>query len=270
MQPNALAPRQKILRALAWFRKQKGLDEVLITGGDPLMLPDRVLDSILRSFSTMAHIKRVRIGTRAPVVLPMRFDDSLIRLMARYHRPEQQITVVTHFEHPYEVTPEAREAVGRLARLGISVYNQQVFTMENSRKFETTALRLALKQIGIDPYYCFCAKGEEETNHFRVPIARLLEERKEEARLSPGTVRTDEPVFNVPKLGKNYLRAGQDHHVIAVLPDGARVYEFLPWERNLYPSPTYIHQDVPIYDYLRRLRKRGEDLRDYRNIWYYF
>ena len=103
-----------------------------------------------------------------------------------------------------------------------------------------------------------------------VPIARILQERKEEARLLPGLDRTDEPVFNVPKLGKNHLRAWQDHWIVMIKPDGSRIYEFHPWEKNMEPIPPYYFTDKPIYNYLRELNERGEDLSDYRNIWYYF
>ena len=269
MTASALAPPKAIRRALNWFKKQTELEEVLITGGDPMMMPDAKLEMILREFAKMRHIRRVRIGTRTLVVMPMRITRNLLDILERYHTDDQQITIVTHFEHAYEVTPEAHETAGKLRRLGMSIYNQEVFTIENSRKFETAALRRALKQIGIDPYYAFNTKGKLETQYYRVPIARLLQERKEEARLTPGTVRTDEPVFNVPRLGKNHLRAGQDHVLIGLCADGSRVYEMMPWEKNLYPSPTYIYKDVPIHDYLMRLQSRGEDPEDYRKIWFY-
>ena len=167
-------------------------------------------------------------------------------------------------------TPDLVGAIKKLRMQGISVYNQQVFTMENSRKFETAALRLMMKQIGIDPYYTFNTKGKKETNWYRVPIARLLQENKEEARMIPGLSRTDEPVFNIPGLGKNYLRSWQNHDLIAISPQGERIYEFHPWEKNITSAPTYVYSDVPIMDYLMRLKERGEELDDYRSIWYYF
>jgi lysine 2,3-aminomutase len=86
----------------------------------------------------------------------------------------------------------------------------------------------------------------------------------------PGTVRTDEIVFNVPRLGKNYLRAWQHHDLISILPDGRRVYEFHPWEKKLELADTYVHVDVSIYDYLRRLTEIGEKRKDYKTIWYYY
>ena len=271
MSPRAAASKTAIRRALAWFRRRTTLREVLITGGDPLLLPDDTIEWLLDEFHNMAHITRIRIGTRLPVVLPMRFRGPLTSIFAKYHHQERcTICVVTHVEHPYEVTPAMRAAIAAIRQIGINVYNQEVFTVENSRKFETVALRYAMKEVGIEPYYNFNTKGKEETRAYRVPIARILQERKEEARLTPGTVRTDEPVFNLPRLGKNYLRAGQDHLIIGLREDGARVYEFLPWEKNLIPAPTFVYHDVPIYDYLQCLARRGEDLDEYRNIWYYF
>ena len=177
---------------------------------------------------------------------------------------------MTHFEHPYEVTPEAMEAVQQFRMRGISVYNQAVFTVENSRRFELATLRRTLRSIGVEPYYTFNTKGKEETRKYRVPLARLRQEIKEEARLLPGLSRTDEPVYNVPGLGKNYLRALQHHSILTILPDGRRVYEFHPWEKNLSLAETYIDVDVSIYEYLGEMKRRGENMKDYRTIWYYF
>ena len=178
--------------------------------------------------------------------------------------------MITHVEHPYEITPQAMEAVQKFRRYGMEVYNQLVYTFYNSRKFEAAFLRHKLRLIGITPYYTFNTKGKEETDDYRVPIARLLQEQKEEARLMPGPVRTDEVVFNVPGLGKNYMRAIQHHDVISILPDGRRVYEFHPWEKKLSLVDTYVYTDVSIYKYLKKLREAGEDTSYYKTIWYYY
>ena len=194
-----------------------------------------------------------------------------MRSISRYHDPgKREIILVTHFEHTYEITPQAMEAVQKFRRSGIEVYNQMVYTFFNSRKFEASALRSKLRLIGVTPYYTFNTKGKEETDEYRVPIPRLMQEQKEEARLLPGTVRTDEIVFNVPRLGKNYLRAVQHHDVISILPDGRRVYEFHPWEKKLSLVDTFIYTDVSLYDYLQRLKSIGEDTSQYRTIWYYY
>jgi lysine 2,3-aminomutase len=268
---EALATDASIDQAMEWFSDHPLVSEVLITGGDPALMPQHKLENILERLSQMDHIRRLRLGTRLPVVLPMRFDDAFLDMLSTYNRiPELELCVVTHIEHPYEISPDLVRVTRSLRQKGISVYNQQVFTYENSRRFETVALRLLIKQIGVDPYYTFNTKGKQETGWFRVPIARILQEVKEEARLIPGLSRTDEPVFNIPGLGKNHLRAWQHHDLISISPHGERIYEFHPWEKNIAKAQTYIYRDVPLAGYLRRLKADGEDIRKYRSIWYYF
>jgi lysine 2,3-aminomutase len=73
----------------------------------------------------------------------------------------------------------------------------------------------------------------------------------------------------VPRLGKNYIRA-EHHSLLSILPNGRRVYEFHPWEKNLALAETYIDTDVSIHDYLQEMQKRGENIEDYKTIWYYY
>jgi len=268
---NAALSREKLDAAIGWIADRPEIREVLITGGDPLLLSNTRIESILRKLSRIEHVERIRIGTRTPVTLPQRITDSLIRVISRFHAPgKREILIVTHFEHTYEITPQCMNAVQKFVRNGIKVYNQLVYTRYNSRKFEAAALRLKLCLIGVTPYYTFNTKGKEETDDYRVPIPRLLQEQQEEARLLPGSARTDEIVFNVPGLGKNYLRAVQHRDVISLLPDGRRVYEFHPWEKKLQLADTYVYTDVSIYQYLQRLKEMGEDISLYRTIWYYY
>jgi lysine 2,3-aminomutase len=262
---------EKLEKAIQWIADTPEINEVLITGGDPLLLSDYKIENLLYKLSRIKHVERIRIGTRTPVTLPQRITDALVREVNRFHIPgKREILVITHVEHPYEITPQAMEAVQKFRRYGMEVYNQLVYTFYNSRKFEAAFLRHKLRLIGITPYYTFNTKGKEETDDYRVPIARLLQEQKEEARLMPGPVRTDEVVFNVPGLGKNYMRAIQHHDVISILPDGRRVYEFHPWEKTLSLVDTYLYTDVSIYKYLKKLREAGEDTSSYKTIWYYY
>ncbi len=256
--------------ALDWFEHHDAITDVLLTGGDPLALPDETIEHVLRRLGGMAHIVSVRIGTRVPVTMPMRITRDLADRLAAYVAPgRRNLALVTHVQSVYEVTPALAGAVDRLRRRGISVYNQQVFTVETSRRFQTVANRLALRRVGIDPYYTFYAKGKEEHRDALVPIARLLQERKEEARLLPGMFRTDEAVFNVPGLGKSHLRAKQDREWIAIRPDGRRVYLFHPWEKGIVPVAPWPYVDVSIRDYLDRLAQLGEDPCEYASIWTY-
>ncbi len=262
---------KEIDRAFAWYENNRHIREVLITGGDPLSLNDEFLFKMVDRFFSLPHIERIRIGTRAFVTMPMRFTQKFIDLCAKYHNPpEKSITFVTHVQHASEVTPETADVVLNLKKVGINVLNQQVFTLQNCRKFETCFLRETLFRVGITPYYLFNLKGKEETDYFRVPIARLLQEQKEEARLMPGIIRTDKPVFNIPTLGKNDIGSWQDHDLIMIMPDGRRVYEFYPWEKYMAPVNTFLYHDAPIFDFLKRMESLGEVIKDYSTIWYYF
>ncbi|HOJ28050.1 MAG TPA: KamA family radical SAM protein [Spirochaetota bacterium] len=257
--------------AINWITNNKNIIEVLVTGGDPLIMTDKYIENILLELSQIKHVERIRIGTRTPVTLPFRIKDDFVKMIKKYHKPGyREICIMTHFEHVAEITPEVIEAVQLIREAGISVYNQQVFTYYNSFKYETSALRRMLKLIGIDPYYTFNTKGKKETIDYRAPIARIEQERKEEARFLPGVIRTDEPVFNVPKLGKSNLRAWQDHDVLMIKSRGERVYRFLPWESNVSLVDDYIYTDIPIYNYLKRLHNDGENVEEYETIFYYY
>jgi lysine 2,3-aminomutase len=268
---DVMLSREKVTAAIEWIKHDKNITEVLVTGGDPLTLTNTYLEWLLGELAAIDHVERIRIGSRILVTLPQRIDDGLIALFKKYHEwGRREIAVVTHFEHPTELTPESLEAITKIRQIGMNIYNQQVFTYFNSRKFESAFLRKSLKLSGIDPYYSFNCMGKEETIDFRVPIARIEQERKEEARLLPGLTRTDEPVFNVPRLGKSYLQAWQDHEVVMLLPDGRRIYRFYSWETTLTTSQDYLYTDVGIYEYIERLHADGENVKDYTSIWYYF
>jgi lysine 2,3-aminomutase len=268
---HAAISKEKLEKALQWIEGTPEINEVLITGGDPLLFSNEKIENLLSKVANIKHVERIRIGTRTPITLPQRITEPLVRAVNRFHIPgKREIIIITHFEHPYEITPQSVEAVQKFRRYSIDVYNQLVYTFYNSRKFEASLLRHKLRLIGVTPYYTFNTKGKDETDDYRVPIARLIQEQHEEARLMPGTVRTDEIVFNVPRLGKNYLRASQHHDVISILPNGRRVYEFHPWEKKFALMDTYVYTDVSVYDYLQRLKAAGEDISDYKTIWYYY
>lgn len=271
MSPSAMASESGLDEALRWIADHGSIREVLVTGGDPLAMDDDHLGAVLRGVAGIDHVDLVRIGTRTPVTMPMRFTPALLDLLSDIRSPgRREVALVTHIEHPYEITPETVEAVDAVRMRGIGVYNQLVYTYYVSRRFEASKLRMLLRRSGIDPYYTFVPKGKLETAEYRVPIARILQEYLEEARLLPGTRRTDTPVYNVPGLGKNYLLACQNRDLVSVMPDGSRYYEFHPWEKNLARQRGYLGRDVPVLDYLSRLAADGEDISDYSSIWYYY
>ncbi|TEU12082.1 MAG: KamA family radical SAM protein [Anaerolineales bacterium] len=271
MMPGAMPSDEQLEKALDWFAAHPAIRDVLITGGDPLFLSDRRIKYINDRLSAMDHVINIRWASRAPVTVPMRITDELAELLGSYIEPgRRNVCFVTHIESAAEITPELAEAVFKLRRQGIYVYNQQVFTVETSRRFQTVANRIAMKKVGVDPYYTFYPKGKEETKDYLTPLARVAQERKEEARLLPGIFRTDEPVFNVPRLGKNHIRAWQDRELVAIRPDGRRVYLWHPWEKGITPMEPWPYVDNPIYEYLQELERLGEDPAEYESIWYYY
>ncbi|ODS41044.1 MAG: KamA family radical SAM protein [Candidatus Altiarchaeales archaeon WOR_SM1_79] len=268
---SAEASKGTLDEALDWFSQHEQMMDLLVTGGDPLVMSDNKIEYIVKRLSEMPHIRSIRIATRIPITVPQRITKELCEIFGNYYEVgKQTLCVVTHFSHPYEVTLDTAKAISRIKKQGMHVYNQQVYSFAGSRRFETVALRIAIKQIGVDPYYAFNMKGKSEIEDYAVPVARILQERKEEARLLPGIFRSDEPVFNVPFLGKNHLRAWQDHELISILPDGRRVFSFHPWEKNINKVKPYLYVDVPINTYLEKLEKRGENIQDYKSIWYYY
>lgn len=271
MMPEAVPSKESLDKALDWFAKHTSMKDVLITGGDPLALGDEQIKYIMDRLCQMEHVINIRWGTRTPVTVPMRITDKLAKLIGSYIEPgKRNVCIVTHIESSSEVTPELAKAVMKFRRQGIYVYNQLVYNLETSRRFQNVAARIAMKKAGVDPYYTFYPKGKEETEDYLVPVARLWQERKEEARLIPGIFRTDEPVFNVPRLGKNHVRAWQDRELIALNKEGRRIYLWHPWEKGIASVEPYIYKDLPIYKYLQELAKRGEDTEEYKSIWYYY
>ena len=271
MMPEGEVSKKALDSALGWFAKNTAMRDVLITGGDPLALGDEKIKYIMDRLCQMEHVINIRWGTRTPVTVPMRITDELATLIGSYIKPgKRNICIVTHIESSAEVTPELAEAVMKFRKQGIYVYNQLVYTLETSRRFQNVAARIAMKKAGVDPYYTFYPKGKVETKDYLVPVARLWQERKEEARLLPGQFRTDEPVFNVPRLGKNHIRAWQDRELIGLNKEGQRIYLWHPWEKGIASVEPYIYEDLPIYKYLRELANRGEDIEEYKSIWYYY
>lgn len=258
---------EKVEKALDWFAEHDSMIEILITGGDPFSLSDKAIEKMLNRIAEMNHVVGVRFGTRTIVTAPMRITDELAELLGSF---EKSLMISTHVESCYEITPEVAEAVKKLRTNNIYIYNQHVFHRYVSRRFENVALRIALKKVGIIPYYTFYPKGKMEHKDYLVPIARLAQEVKEEARLLPGSFRTDEPIFNVPRMGKNHLRAWQDRELIAIKPNGSRVYLMHPWEKGIYPTKLYTYEDVPIKEYLDSLKEIGENIEEYKTIWYYY
>jgi lysine 2,3-aminomutase len=164
--------KHEIQRGIEYVRAHPEVRDVLISGGDPFLLSDERLEEILAPLHEIPHVEMIRIGTRIPVCLPMRVTDTLAKLLRTY----APVYVVTHFNHPKEVTPEAAEACERLVDHGVPVENQAVLMRRlNSDARIIKELSHALLRIRVRPYYLHQMDVAEGCEHLRTPIAKGVE-----------------------------------------------------------------------------------------------
>jgi len=161
-------------QAAEYIAAHPEIKNVVMSGGDPLMLPTKTLGKMLAALRDIEHLNYVRIGSRAPVVFPTRlFDDELIELLADFNR-HKPLYVPTHFNHPREITPVVREALQRLRSIGVTINNQAVLLRGVNDDVETlTELMDGLLAVGVNPYYLYqCMPVERVRHHFQVPLKR--------------------------------------------------------------------------------------------------
>ncbi|MEW6523204.1 MAG: lysine 2,3-aminomutase [Bacillota bacterium] len=166
------APPERIEAGLAYIREHPEVRDVLLSGGDPLLVSDEILESIISRLRAIPHVEIIRIGTRTPVVMPMRITQELCAMLARYH----PIWVNTHFNHPVELTPEAVAACARLADAGIPLGNQSVLLRGvNDCPVVMKRLVHALVRARVRPYYIYQCDLSWGLEGFRTSIRRGLE-----------------------------------------------------------------------------------------------
>jgi lysine 2,3-aminomutase len=164
--------RAAVEEGLAYLRAHREVRDVIVSGGDPLVLGDERLGGVLRALRAIPHVEILRLATRAPVVCPMRVDDELARLL----RAVKPLFVITHFNHPKECTAEAREACERLVDHGVPVENQTVLLRGvNSTARTLVDLNQRLLTWRVRPYYLHQGDLAEGTAHLRTPLRRGLE-----------------------------------------------------------------------------------------------
>jgi lysine 2,3-aminomutase len=158
--------------AFKYIEEHKEIRDVILSGGDPLMLTDAMLEKILQRLRQIPHVEIIRLGTRMPVVLPHRITPKLVRMLKKYH----PIYVNTHFNHPWEITPESKRACELLADAGIPIGNQTVLMKGvNDDPEVIKELFRKLLLMRVRPYYLYQADLTKGANHFRTPIKVGLE-----------------------------------------------------------------------------------------------
>ena len=188
--------RETLPKVLDYLKDHPEIEEIIISGGDPLTLPDDEIIEIISSFKKQG-VKVLRLGTRVPVTLPMRITDSLLQKMKSF----SPIWIQTHFNHPKEVTEEAKEALRKLADNGFPINNQTVLLKGVNGNTETLEkLFRLLVQNHVRPYYLFQCDKIQGTEHFWTPLETGLKISKElRERLSGIAIPTfivDRPALN--------------------------------------------------------------------------
>jgi lysine 2,3-aminomutase len=166
-QEESAISRQDLDDAVGYIRRTPAIRDVLISGGDPLTLSTDRLEEIIAAVRAIPHVEIIRIGSRVPVVLPMRIDDALVAMLRKYH----PIFLNTHFNHPKELTPAARAACEKLADGGIPIGNQTVLLRGvNSSARVLRKLFTELLRCRVRPYYLFQGDVAEGTGHLRTSV----------------------------------------------------------------------------------------------------
>jgi lysine 2,3-aminomutase len=168
----ALVTQKTISEGLSYIKDNKKIRDVLLSGGDPLLLPDKELFELLTEIRTIPHVEIIRIGTRIPCSLPQRITPQLAEMLKGFH----PLYVNTHFNHPAEITPLASLACSRLADAGIPLGCQTVLLKGvNDNPEVMRELMQKLLLVRVRPYYLFQADLAKGTSHFWTPLKKGIE-----------------------------------------------------------------------------------------------
>ena len=171
-QHDCQSPSERIQAAIDYVARTPQVRDVLLSGGDALMVDDAMLESIIKRLRAIPHVEIIRIGSRTPVVCPQRITDSLCEMLKKYH----PIWLNTHFNHPNEVTDESAAACARLANAGVPLGNQSVLLRGiNDNVDIMKKLVHKLVMMRVRPYYIYQCDLSMGLEHFRTPVSKGIE-----------------------------------------------------------------------------------------------
>lgn len=171
-QHDCESPSARIQASIDYIARTPQVRDVLLSGGDALMVSDKMLESIIQRLRAIPHVEIIRLGTRTPVVCPQRITDDLVNMLKKYH----PIWVNTHFNHSNEVTPESMAACAKLADAGIPLGNQSVL-LRGVNDDSQIMLDLVhnLVKMRVRPYYIYQCDLSMGLEHFRTPVSKGIE-----------------------------------------------------------------------------------------------
>lgn len=171
-QHDAQTPTERIDKCIDYIAKTPEVRDVLLSGGDALLVSDKKLEYIISKLREIPHVEIIRLGSRTPVVLPQRITPELTEMLKKYH----PIWLNTHFNHPDEVTPEAKQACEMLANAGVPLGNQSVLLRGiNDCSYVMKKLVHELVRIRVRPYYIYVCDLSLGIGHFRTPVSKGIE-----------------------------------------------------------------------------------------------
>lgn len=171
-QNDGAQPIDRIDNAIEYIRDTPAIRDVLLSGGDALLMSDDRLEYIISKLREIPHVEIVRIGSRVPVVMPQRITDDLVNMLKKYH----PVWLNTHFNHPNEITPESIEACAKMINAGIPLGNQSVLLRGvNDCMHVMMKLVNDLVKIRVRPYYIYQCDLSNGIEHFRTPVSKGIE-----------------------------------------------------------------------------------------------
>jgi lysine 2,3-aminomutase len=214
--PSATFSRAEFELQIEYLKRSPQVRDVLLSGGDPLVLAPKILDEILSRLREIPHIEILRIGSRVPVFLPMRITQDLTDMLQKYH----PLWLNIHVNHPNEISAELAEACDRLTRAGIPLGNQAVLLAGvNDNVHIQRQLVQDLVRIRVRPYYLYQCDLVDGAGHFRTPVAKGIEI-MEGLRGHTSGYAVHQYIIDAPggggkiPLSPNYLLSMSDHKVI--------------------------------------------------------
>jgi lysine 2,3-aminomutase len=225
-------------RSLEYIRQTPALRDVVLSGGDALLLEQELLEYVLVELRKIPHIEIIRIGSRVPVTLPQRITDDLVMMLRRYH----PLWLNTHFNHSREITPESTEACAKLADAGIPLGNQSVL-LRGINDCPTVMKRLVhdLLKIRVRPYYVYQCDLSEGISHFRTSVLRGME--MVEA-LRGHTTGLAVPTFVVDAPGGGGKIPVAPNYVLSMSPENVVLRNYLGLVYS-YPEPEATSRHDP-------------------------
>ncbi|PIE25588.1 MAG: KamA family radical SAM protein [Planctomycetota bacterium] len=178
-----------VRHGLEYIRAHKEISNVLLTGGDPLVLATARLRPVLRALREIEHVQIIRIGSKMPAFNPFRIseDPSLLECLGEYSTPQKRIYLMAHFNHPRELTPQAIGVMGMLQQAGVITVNQSPLLRGINDDPDTLATLFdKLSFIGVPPYYMFCGRPTEGNRIYTLPIEQAYKIFEEARRRSSG------------------------------------------------------------------------------------